>query len=415
MPRFTVQYATPAGKMGAETLEANSERAAIAHIEDSGRTPISVKIAGAGDGKEKSGSGGRSLRIRKTKGGGAMRRAVLDFTHQMHAIAESGIPIIAGLKAVAEQTGHPTLRAAVVRIIGRIEGGRTLADAMDVEEGVFPEIYVKTLAAGETAGKIPEVLASLIRYLEQEAQTRSQIRAALLYPALVVGTLVIATIIMLLFVVPQFAKMFEQFQGELPLPTRILLSISGALTSHYILVLIGLIGGGLLLRHALTFKVVRSWIDERILGFPVFGNLLLGVYMVRLIELLDLLTEAALPITQALRVTADSMTNQSLKADVLSILHNVGGGRSLSEAFSSTKRLTPLVKRMLSIGEEAGRTDQIFNYLKKFYANQTERGIKLLSTLIEPVLICGLAGVVLFFALSIFLPMWKLLKLVGTA
>jgi len=137
--------------------------------------------------------------------------------------------------------------------------------------------------------------------------------------------------------------------------------------------------------------------------------------MVRFIELLDLLMQAALPITQSLRVTADSMTNDSLKKDVRGMLRNVEGGRSLTEAFAETKWVTPLVKRMLAIGEQAGRTDQIFAYLKKYYATQTERGVKLLSTLIEPVMVTSLAAVVLFFALSIFLPMWKLLKLVGRA
>jgi len=123
--------------------------------------------------------------------------------------------------------------------------------------------------------------------------------------------------------------------------------------------------------------------------------------------------EAALPITQSLRVTADSMTNEAVKKDIRGMVRSVEGGRSLTEAFLETRWLTPLVKRMLAIGEQAGRTDEIFAYLKKYYVMQTQRSVKLLSTLIEPVLVTGLAAVVLFFALSIFLPMWKLLKLVG--
>ena len=237
----------------------------------------------------------------------------------------------------------------------------------------------------------------------------------MLYPMLVVGALVIATVFMLIFVVPQFARMFDKFQGELPLPTRILLAVSGAITGHYLMVGLGILGAVIGLRTLLGYQFVRAWLDVRLLKVPVFGDLMIGIYMVRFIELLDLLTEAALPITQAISVTADSMTNQAIRHDVRGMVRAVEGGRSLTEAFSQTRWLTPLVKHMLAIGEQAGRTEQIFAYLRKYYARQTERGVKLLSTLIEPVMVCSLAAVVLFFALAIFLPMWKLLKLVGTA
>ena len=413
MLKYLVQYAEMSGKTGSQVVEAKSERAALVQVESAGRTPISVRPAEAGRTRTSGRKG--SGRVQRMRGGKAMRRAVMDFTHQLAAVAESGIPIIAGLKAIREQTGHPLLRAALGRVAGRIEGGRSLADALDGEADIFPTIYVKTVAAGEVAGKVPEVLLALTRYQEQESETRSQIKSAMLYPMLVVGALVIATVFMLVFVVPQFAKMFEKFEGELPLPTRILLAISGAITGHYLLVGLGIVGFILGLRTLLSYQFARSWLDVRFLGLPVFGNLLLGVYMVRFIELLDLLTQAALPITQAINVTADSMTNAAIRQDVRGMLRAVEGGRSLTEAFAETKWLTPLVKRMLAVGEQAGRTDQIFAYLRIYYVRQTERSVKLLSTLIEPVMVSSLAAVVLFFALAIFLPMWKLLKLVGTA
>lgn len=412
MAEFLIQYATPSGKTGREVVEADSERAAVAKIEGTGRTPVSVRATASSAREERAKDRGR---VGRRKGGRAMRRAVLDFTHQLSAVAESGIPIIAGLKAVGEQTGHPELRAAIVRMVGRIEGGRTLADALGAETDYFPEIYAKTLSAGEAAGKVPEVLAALARYQEQENETRSQIRAALTYPAMVVGSLILATVVLLIVVVPQFEKLFSEFESDLPLPTQILMMASNVVTQHYVILVLSLGGLFMLARRLLTYRSVRAWLDRRILKLPVFGNLLLGVYMVRFIELLDLLMQAALPITQSLRVTTDSMTNEALREDLRGTLRSVEGGRSLTEAFSETKWLTPLVKRMLAIGEEAGRTDQIFEYLRKYYAVQTQRSIKLLSTLIEPVMVTCLAGVVLFFALAIFLPMWKLLKLVGTA
>jgi len=391
MAKYTIQFASPDGKVGTETLEAGSERAAAARIEADGRTPITVRLAGSGNAPR------ASTRIRRVRGGKAGRNALLNFTHQMAAITESGIPLIAGLKAVGEQTDHARLRAAIVRIIGRVEGGRALAEAMDAESDVFPDIYVKTVAAGEAAGNVPEVLESLARYMEQEAETRSQVKSAMLYPALVVAALVIASAFMLVFVVPQFAKMFDKFGGELPLPTRILLGISNVLTQHYLLATLGV--GSVLqgLRVLFRYKGPRAWLDARVLKLPVFGTLLTGVYMTRFIELLSLLTRSALPITQALRITADSISNAPLKKDVRGIVRAVEGGRTLGEAFGETRWITPLVKRMLAIGEHAGRNDQILAYVAKYYETQTKRSIKLLSTLIEPVLITCLAAVVLFF------------------
>lgn len=410
MASFVIQFASPEGKLIRETVEAASEAAAVARIEAGGFTPISVCTAGsAGAGKPAA----RAPGLRRGRGGRGMRRALLDFTHQLCAVAESGIPIIAGLKAVGQQTAHPVLRSAIGRMIGRIEGGRSLADAMDPEMDIFSTLYVKTIAAGEAAGKVPEVLAALARYQEQEAETRGQIRSALMYPMLVVFALVVAIVFMLVFVVPQFAEMFAKFNGQLPLPTRILMAVSDSIRHQYLFVVLGLAAAVWGVRHVLRQPAGRTKWDELVLRLPVFGNLLVGIYMVRFVELLDLLMQAALPIVQSLRVTADSMTNEAIRKDVRGMIRSVEGGRSLTDAFLETRWLTPLVKRMLAIGEQAGRTDQVFSYLKKYYSTQTQRGVKLLSTLIEPALVTGLAAVVLFFALSIFLPMWKLLKLVG--
>ncbi len=414
MARFTVQFADAAGRVGVETFEAASEKAVVARIEASGRIPLSIRDATTAEQVKKRKPARRPPLVRF----GSQRvtsRALLDFTHQLTAVVESGIPIVAGLKAICEQTENGRLKTAVNRVVARIEDGRSMADAMSPESDVFPQVYVKTVAAGEAGGKVAEVLAALTRYQEQEADTRGRVKSAMTYPAIVVLALVLATTFMLVFVVPQFAKLFERFKGQLPVPTKILLAISGAIVNHYLLVLAGLAVAGLALRFLLRLPRVRARVDEWALSVPVLGDLLLGTYMVRLIELLDLLMQAALPITQALRVTADGTTNIALRRDVMAMLRSVEGGRSLADAFADTKWLTPLVKRMLAVGEQAGRTDQIFAYLRKYYTTQTKRGVKLLSTLIEPIMVTSLAAVVLFFALAIFLPMWRLLKIMGTA
>lgn len=406
MPRFKVEFASSDGRVGVLDVDSASEKGVLALLETRGQTAISVRPV---DNNAKP-AGPRSLR-----GGRGLRRAVLDFTHQMTAVAESGIPVIAGIGAIAEQTGHAGLRQALIRIRGRVEGGQSLAEAMSAEPHFFPPIYVKTLAAGETSGKLAEVFGSLAQYLEDSAETRSQVLSALTYPFLVVGALTLATIAMLVFVIPKFAEMFSKFDTALPVPTRVVMGASNALRNHWAMLLLALVAIIFGMRTGLRNQRFRTWFDEKKLRLPVFGKLFVGAYMHRLVELLNLLTRSALPIVQTLRVTAESMENEAIRNDVRKMTRAVEGGKTLGEAFGETRWLTPLVKRMLAIGEHAGRTDQIFDYLSRYYGRETKRIVKTLSTLIEPILIGSLAVVILFFALAIFLPMLKVLKMVGTA
>ncbi len=342
MAKFAAQYATADGKIENEVIEAANERAAAAQLESEGYTPIALRSQSA------SGRSGAKA-VRTVRGGKRLRRALIDFTHQLASITESGIPMVGGLKAVRDQTENAQLRNAIGRIVNRVEGGRGLAESLDAEPETFPDIYVKTVAAGEAAAKVPEVLEAIARYMEQEAETRSQVRSALLYPMLVVVSLVAAAAFMLVFVVPQFASMFDKFGGELPLPTKILMAVSDAILNHFIWCAISIAVVVFTLRRTFRLPGPRRWLDTLYLRMPVFGKLLIGVYMTRFIELLTLLTRSALPITQALRITSDAMTVAPLKRDVRGMVRSIEGGWTLGEAVAETKWLRPLIKRMLAI------------------------------------------------------------------
>lgn len=418
MPMFNVEFATSDGRTGVETIDAPNERGAVALIETSGRTPIEIVPA---TGKmpsramETSGKGTAARpRAGRLKRGKSARRAVVAVTQQLTSVVESGIPVLSGLRVIADQTEDGKLKSALSRIAARIEGGDSLTEALEQEPEYFSPVYVKTVAAGEASGHLAEVLDTLGRFEEQDLENRGNVRSALLYPALVVGALVVATIVMLWFVIPQFASMFAKFGADLPPVTKLLLGTSTFLKNYALWLLAAAVATPFAWRRIFAFETPRRHLDRLKLHLPVFGPLLRSSYMDRMVELLNLMNRSSLPIIQSLHLTADAMTNVEIRDDVRRLARDVEGGESLGEAFSHARWITPLVKRMLTVGEQSGRTDRIFEYLGRYYRVQTQRSIKTLSTLIEPVLISGLAAIVLTFSLAIFMPMWRMLKLVGT-
>jgi len=409
MPTYTVEFAASDGRISTLQVEAPNERGAIAVVETSGGTPIEVRAAAVKSPPAKARFAWRGRRMR------GARRAVVSFTHELTAIVESGIPVVAGLRAIAEQTHHRGLQRSLQDVAARIEDGAALAEALQPETGYFNPVYIRTVAAGEAAGQLAEALGTLGRYEEQELENITQVRHALIYPAMVVFALVAAVTFMLLFVVPQFADMFAKFDAELPLATQLLVGGSVLLRDHIWIPIAAIVAGVLVWRRLFACKGPRQWLDRWKLRVPIFGPLMLSAHMRRLADLLYLMTRSSLPIVQGLRLTADSMANAELSTDIHRMAGDVEGGCTLGEAFSRSKWAPPLVKRMLSIGEQAGNTDHILEYLSRYYTSRTQRNIKAMATAVEPLLVTGLAGVVLLFSLAIFSPMWKMLKLIGSA
>ncbi len=407
MPTFTVRYATPDGRQAVRQVNAADARGAAAVVETAGHIPIDVDVRGSG--------GGRSVSRRTTASPGKRgRKAVVAFAQQLTSVIESGIPLLTGLRVIASQTGHKGLRESIERVADRVEGGSALAEALEPESHFFSEVFVKSVAAGEASGHLAEILDALASYEETDLDNRGRIKSALLYPFLVVGALVLATVIMLWSVIPRFAAMFDRMDAELPLITRALVALSTYTRDYALFIFAGLVLFVFAWRRVFALNGPRRWIDGHKLRIPIFGPLLLSGYMHRLVEMLNLMNRSSLPIIQSLHVTADSMSNRVIRDDVRGLVRSIEGGETLGEAFARSRWITPLIRRMLAVAEHSGRTDRVLEYLGRYYASQTQRTIKTLSTLIEPFLIGGLALIVLLFSFAIFMPMWQMLQLIGS-
>lgn len=333
------------------------------------------------------------------------------FTRQLLTLQRAGLPLLAGLRSIEEQTSNHMLKRAITHVIIDIEGGLSLHEALARQPAVFDYLFVNMVEAGEASGRLDDVLERIAFLNERNEETRSKIKAALRYPALTCSAMVAAFVLIITIVMPKFVALFGQFQAQLPLPTRILLFINSAVREYWMYTLaVILLVGWLFRKYIRTKKGEYRW-HAFILRLPVFGPLLHEIYMSRFARNLATLIESGLPILQALELVGNTVANAVIKEATDKIQLAVREGRNMSEPMKESKLFTSMVVQMISIGEETGKVDDLLNHVAGYYDRETDIKIKNLTSLLEPMLICVMGGLVLLLALGVFLPMWNLINL----
>jgi MSHA biogenesis protein MshG len=334
------------------------------------------------------------------------------FSRQLSTLFGAGVPLLAALHVLAEQTESRGMKAAIEAAKEDIEGGSTFSDALSKHPKVFSQLYISMIRVGEATGLLDAVLDRLASLAEHEKDTRARIKTATRYPKIVVFTISSAFIILMTFVIPQFAKMYLQFKATLPLPTRIMIGMSHAFSDYWfvMLVVVSLVALGF---HWYTnTKCGRVIWDGIKLRIPVFGPLILKIAMTRFAHTFGMLMQSGIPILDALKITSATAGNVIICREVEGLRESVRGGTELSKAIKQSGVFTPMVVQMISVGEQAGKMDEMMGKVSQYYDLEIEYTIKNLSTLIEPVLIITIGAMVLFLALAIFLPMWDMARVV---
>jgi len=332
-------------------------------------------------------------------------------TRQLATLQRAGIPLLVSLRAVTEEIDHPRVRTVLTQVYEAIEGGKSLSEALADHPTVFNELYVQMIRAGETAGILDQMLDRLAELGEHEEETSMQIQSALQYPLIVLSVITIVFVFLMTFVVPRFAKLFDRFDAELPIPTQILLGISH-LFQHYwlgVLIAVGLSIWGF--RWFLSTPAGREKVDRWILKIPVLGPLLKKIYLSRFAQIVGLLAQGGVPIFETLKIAAGVVGNQMVAGAIKKIADGVTEGKGLSEPMKDSKVFPPLLVHMVKIGEESGKIDEFLLRASQHYDKQADYTIKRLGTLIEPFLLAILGGMVLVLALGIFVPMWNMIYL----
>lgn len=333
------------------------------------------------------------------------------FNRQLVTLIKAGLPLLASLNAVINQTKSSILRDAIKVISRDIEGGSSLSDALSRHPRIFDELYINTVRAGEASGALDDVLERLADLGEHDFDTMSKIKSATRYPIIAITVLAIGFIILVTFVIPRFSALFSRFQAELPLPTRILIWINHAVRDYWYIIIVLIVASIFLFKKATDTTIGRHIWDNFKLKVPVFGPLVFMITMSRFARIMAIMLRSGVPILGILDMVSNTAGNVIIGDAIRDIAKSVNQGRGMAEPMARSKVFTPMVVQMVAIGEETGKVDELLFRVSEYYDQQSDYMIKNLTTLIEPILVVVLGCVVLLLALAIFLPMWNMIGL----
>jgi MSHA biogenesis protein MshG len=314
------------------------------------------------------------------------------------------------LQGLQESTPHDGMRTVLAELRTALDSGMELSQAMAKRSDVFDRFYVSMIQVGETTGKLTEIFASLHEHLEFQRFMREQVSSALRYPKFVVIAMVVAVVVVNIFVIPAFAKVFENLKTELPLMTRILLGASKFMVAWWPSMLVALGAGWFSLRSFVATDRGRMWWDRWKLYLPVAGKLVRKGTLSRACRSMALVLRSGVPVLDGLRLSATVTENAWMEAAILGMRTSVERGDSVLVASRKANIFTPIVLQMIMVGEESGTLDQMLEEVGQMYQREVEYELKTMSQQIEPILIFFLGAMVLVLALGVFMPMWDLGK-----
>ena len=404
MPTFAYKGRNTGGQLIEGVLDGASASAVVDLLLGQGLTPVEIKESKAKTTKSPS---GLNVTLFKQK---VTHIDLLLFSRQMHTLLKSGVPIMRALSGLQDAAINPEMKRVIGEVRESLEGGRELSQALARHPRVFSSFYLSMVRVGEATGLLEEIFYRLFEHLEFERYMREQVKSALRYPMFVVIAMAVALVIVNLFVIPAFAKVFSGFGAELPLMTRVLLGFSEFMVAYWPLMLAGVVGALLAFRAWVgTVRGRYDW-DRLSLKFPIAGKILHKAALSRFARSFSLGIRSGVPVMQALSNSAQTVDNSFVSRCIEGMRENVERGESLLRASISAGIFTPVVLQMVAVGEESGAVDDMMNEIGDMYRQEVEYELKTLGQQIEPILIVMLGIMVLILALGIFLPMWDLGK-----
>ena len=401
MPTFAYAARTRDGKMKKGALEAANRNALVESLRAQGLTPDP-----------------RSIREKKTAGSRLGKRKVkaselMIFTRQLATMINAGLPLLQCLDILAEQTEDVNFSKVVLAIAQSVEGGETFSDALRSFPRAFPDLYISMVKAGEASGDLDTVLVQLADYLESTAELKRRVRGAMVYPVMSLVVILVIASGLIIFVVPQFQKIFADMGAELPAPTKILIAVSTWLRSWRIFIIIGAAVGTVIAYRTYNQTEQGHYnLDAVKLRLPVFGMMMRKVSVGRFTRTLATLTRSGVAILQALEISERTAGNEVFAKAIREAAEGVQNGETLADPLARNGQFPTMVTRMIGVGEKTGALEVMLEKIADFYDAEVKAMVDALTSLIEPMLLVVMGIVVGGIIIGLFMPIMNLAQVI---
>ncbi|WP_456387948.1 type II secretion system F family protein [Desulfolithobacter sp.] len=338
---------------------------------------------------------------------------VVIFTRQLSTMIDAGLPLVQCLQILARQQSNPTFRKVLSSIQQDVETGTTLADAMRKHPKVFDNLYTNMIEAGELGGILDTILSRLASFKEKSMALQKKIKGAMTYPAICLGISIIILIVILVFVVPVFEKMFQDFGSALPAPTQMVVNLSNFAKSNIHYLIIGMIAVFFIVKKIYATEKGRLKIDALALRAPIIGPLVRKTAVAKFTRTLSTMLQSGVPILDALQVVAKTAGNKVVERAVFRTIDAIAEGRPIAEPLEETGVFPNMVVQMINVGESVGALDAMLEKIAVFYDEEVDQAVENLTAMIEPFMMVFLGGMIGGLVIAMYLPIFKMASVVG--
>ncbi len=411
MPIFHYEAIDATGKISSGTYSGDVIQNVENWLKNNGLSPIDIRIISE---KDRDASADEYLKDQKVSFFEKIQGVKLDdlilLCNQVATMLNAGVAVLQAFKIMAVQLTNPYLRQIMLQITDSIESGDNLSDSFSRYPRVFNQLFQNVIRIGEESGNLDNSFAYLATLYENEKEINERIKEATRYPKIVITAIFGAVFFLMSFVVPKFVSLFSNSKVALPMPTRILITISNVFADNWVLILFFIAIFVVCYKMALNYEEFVLNRDRLLLRVPIFGNLSTKIYMARFCRVFSVLTKSGIDIIKTISLSATALENLVLFNMMKDVGEEVEEGVNLHEAMARHPQFPSMVVQMVAVGEESGQIDTMMAKVADYYDLETNYTIKNLSTLIEPILLLFLGVMVGFIALAIFLPMWNLMS-----
>ena len=396
MPVFTYSARTISGELKRDQIDVPARDDVIAFLRAQKLIPVSVREKPKG--------------VNLSFGARLKSRDLVIMTRQFATMINAGLPLVQALDILVKQSSSPILQSSLESVLHDVESGNTLADALRQHPKVFSHLYVNMVAAGETGGILDTILLRLSVFLEKSEALARKVKGAMIYPAVIGFVAMTAIVVLLLFVIPTFQTMFESFDQQLPLPTRVVIAMSAFLQGYWWALAIGLAGAAWLFRRWISTSNGRLLFDRIMLRLPVLGPLARKSAVARFTRTLGTLLSSGVSILDGLEITARTSGNRVIHDAIMNSRSSIAGGESISEPLKASGVFPPMVTQMINVGEETGDLDGMLSKVADFYDDEVDVAVESLLKAMEPLMIVILGTVVGGMIVAMYLPIFGIIN-----